>query len=280
LDTLSVSQQATVDEHTREGSDASLVSLVTLSTDEVAPPSLGKDSAAGGEQDEIAGIDTICASAQISVDDDGNGVEEERKEDFESKSLHLVMKGVKQEQPLSVMTSWSPKVLDDKGPTEVSGPEQIVSVSRSANEATPKSLPRDCPSLASTAISLDSSIPSDGEMTNYRGGSSMSSGGGSGISPQGSERSVTFCPSSPQVREYEPYPYMDGLEPSSATSDDTVQFNNLNKKLRMLKKSLDELNGDGEALKPDHGTQTVTRVVKQLGQAFLIVSASILNQRH
>lgn len=60
----------------------------------------------------------------------------------------------------------------------------------------------------------------------------MSSGGGSGISPQSPGRSVkmiSFCPSPPQVREYEPY--MDGKEsPSSATSDDTVKFNNLNKK--------------------------------------------------
>jgi hypothetical protein len=106
------------------------------------------------------------------------------------------------------------------------------SVSRGAIEATQNSLPRDCPSLASSATSLDSSITSDGEVTNYLGGSSMSSGGGSGISPQSPGRSVkmiSFCPSPPQVREYEPY--MDGKEsPSSATSDDTVKFNNLNKK--------------------------------------------------
>jgi hypothetical protein len=163
-------------------------------------------------------------------------------------------------------TDGSPsRAPDDKGPVEVSDPELIVS--RSAIEATHNSPLTDCPS----ATSLDSSISSDGEMSNRRGGSCMSLG-----SPVGSVKRVSFSPSPPQVREYERYD-MGRKQPSSPHKGEPVQFNNLNKKRRMLKKKLDKLNGDGEkSAAPVQKTQTVTRIAKKLGQAFLMVSTSAL----
>jgi hypothetical protein len=284
-DTLDVSRKVTVGKGTEEGSDATPVSHVTCSAVEVSPPLLWRDSSPGREQEKIGANDALGPSSQINLDDDGE--EEEKKEDFESKSLHLVIRGdhegtpakssmerQKQEQPLFDMTDWSPRAPEDKNPVEVSDPEQIFSVSRSAIEATPNSLLRDCPSLETT--SLDSSISSDGELTNSTGGSSSTSTG----SPGRSVKRISFCPSPPQVREFERYYYMDRKHTSRIQSDTPVQFNNWNKKCRMLKKKLDKLNGDGEALDvPLQGTQTVTRTAKKLGQAFLMVSASVLSQR-
>jgi hypothetical protein len=169
------------------------------------------------------------------------------------------------------------RATDDKGPVlEVSDlPELIFSISRSAIEATHNSLLEDCPSLESTTLSdSDSSISSDEEMTNHRGGSIISSG-----SPGRSVKRISFCTSPPQVREYERYD-MERKQPSSKHNGTPIHFNNLNKKRRMLKKNLDKLNGDGEASDvPGQGTQAVTRIAKQLAQAILMVSASILTQR-
>jgi hypothetical protein len=264
----------TVDKGTERGIDTTPVSLETMSVVEASPASLWGESSLGREQEKRAAIDALGTSLQSKLDDDGE--EEGKKEDFESKSLRLVMGRAKHEQPLFVMTDWSPRAPDNKGPVEVSDPEQLFSEPRPAIEENQNPLLRDCPSLAS-ATSLDSSITSDGEMTNYTGGSSISSG-----SPGSSGRSVkriSFCPSPPQVREYERYD-MDRVDPSIATSDTPLQFNNLNKKRRMLRKNLDELNGDGlKVAVPIQGTQRVTRMAKQLGQAFLVLSASVLTQR-
>jgi hypothetical protein len=294
LNTLGVSQQITVNKGTEEGSDATPVSLETISAVEASPTSLWRDSWLGREQEEIE-FTHVLGSLQSKLDDDGE--EEEKKEDFESKSLHLVMGGAKQEQPLFVIADWSPRAPDDKDPVEVSDPEQIFSESTPAMQKNQNPLLRDCPSLAS-ATSTNSSITSDGDMTNDTGGSSISSGspgrsvtsdgdrkiytGDTSMSPGSPGRSVrriSFCPSPPQVRVYERYD-MDREDPSSASSDPLIQFTNLNKKRRMLKKNLDELNRDGMKLAvPVQGTQRVTRMAKQLGQAVLMVSASVLTQR-
>jgi hypothetical protein len=172
----------------------------------------------------------------------------------------------------ATITGCSPKVLDDKGPVEVSDPQLIFSVSKGgATEATHNSHLRDCPSVESTT-SLDSSVTSDGEVTNRNGGSIMSV-----RSPGGTVKRVSFCPSPPQVREYERHD-TERKKPSSARKGTPVQFNNLNKKCRMLKKNLDKLNGDDvKAAAPVQGKRSVTRIAKRLGQAFLTVSASALS---
>jgi hypothetical protein len=165
---------------------------------------------------------------------------------------------------------------DDKCPVlEGSEPEIIFSVSRSAIEVAHNSLLEDCPSLVSTTPSdSDSSISSDGEMTNRRGGSSICSG-----SPGRSVKRISFCTSPPQVREYERYD-MERKQQFSMHNSTPIKFNNLNKKRRMLKKNLDKLNGDGEALDvAGQGAQAVTRIAKQLAQVILMVSASVLTQR-
>lgn len=288
-DTLVISRQVTAYKDTKEGSDAAPVSLVTISAVEVSLPSLPslwRDSSLEQEQEENAAIGTLSASSQINRDDDE---EEETREDFESESFHLVIRGAhegtppessterqKQEQPAFVMTDWPPsRVSNIKGPVEVSDPKLIFALSKTVIEATHKSHRRDCPSLGSTTSS-DSSISADGEMTNYRGGSSISSGGGTSMSagsPGRSIKRISFCPSPPQVREYERY----DMDPSSETSDVPVPFSNWNKKCRMLKKNLDKLNGEGDV--PDQGKLTATRIAKKLGQALLVVSASVLTQR-
>jgi hypothetical protein len=170
------------------------------------------------------------------------------------------------------MTDWPLREADDEGPVEVSESEHLFSVSKGATEATNNSLLRDCPSLASTT-SLDFSILSlEGEMPNRKGRSSISS-----TSPGGTAKRVSFCPSPPQVREYERCE-TERKQSSSAHNSTPVQFNNLNKKCRMLKKNLDKLNGDGvKSAVPVQGTQRVTRIAKKLGQAFLMVGASALS---
>jgi hypothetical protein len=168
----------------------------------------------------------------------------------------------------ATMTDWSPKVLDDRSPVDVSYPELIFSVSKSAaTEASHDSHLGDCPSVGSTT-SLDLSILSEEEATNSKGGSSMTV-----RSPGGTVKRVSFCPSPPQVREYERY----DTERKKHNSN-PVQFNNLNKKCRVLKKNLDRLNGDGvKAAVPAQGTQGLTRIAKKLGQAILVVTASALS---
>jgi tetratricopeptide (TPR) repeat protein len=168
-----------------------------------------------------------------------------------------------------------PNGPDGKGPVEVLDPELIFSVSRSAGEKANNYVLSDCPSLGSTT-SFDSLLSSDRESTYYRGdtGTSMSPG-----SPGGPARRVTFSPSPPQVREYERYD-IERKQRSSPDNGTSIQFNNLNKKCRMLKKNLDELNSFGvRAAVPVQGTQTVTRFAKQLGMSLLLMNAFVLTQR-
>jgi hypothetical protein len=180
---------------------------------------------------------------------------------------------VNEEQPSFVMTDRLPRAPDDKGPVEVSDPELIFSVPTSAIEATHNYLPRDCPSLGSTTCS-DSSISLHVETTNHRGSSSISS-----ASSGGSTKRVSFRPSPPQVREYERYD-VGRRHPSSTHNGTPIQFNNLNKKRRKLKKNLDKLNGDDtESAEAVQGTQTVTRIAKQAGLAFLQMNTFVLPQR-
>lgn len=169
------------------------------------------------------------------------------------------------------MTDWSPRAPDDKGQVEASDPQPTCSVSSSATETTQNSLLSDCPSLGSTT-SLDSSISSDREMKNSRGSSSLNL-----RSPGGTVKRVSFCPSPPQVREYE-RDDMERKQPSRTHKTAPVPFNNLNKKCRILKKNLDKLNGvGGKSAVPVQGTRRVTRIAKKVGQAFLMVGASALS---
>jgi hypothetical protein len=126
----------------------------------------------------------------------------------------------------TTMTDRPPRSPDDKGPVDISDSELIFSVSTSAIEATHNSLQRDCQSLGLTTCS-DSSISSDGEMTNRRRGSSSTST----RSPGGPANRVH------QVREYERND-AERKQPSTTHSGTPIQSNNLNKKRRTLKKNI------------------------------------------
>ena len=165
-----------------------------------------------------------------------------------------------------------PKGLNDQGLVEDLDPELIFSGSRSASETTNNSLLSECPPLGSTN-SFDSSLSSDRGITYFVDGTIMSPG-----IPGGPARRVTFSPSPPQVREYERYD-TDRIQLSSPDNGTPIQFNNLNKKCRMLKKNLDELNSFSvKAAVPVQGTQTVTRIAKQLGMTLLLMNAFVLTQ--
>jgi hypothetical protein len=167
-----------------------------------------------------------------------------------------------------------PKGLDDNSPVEIFDQELIFSVSRNASEKAHDDLPSDCPSLGSTT-SFDSSLSLDRETTYYRGGTRMCPPG----SPEGPARRVTFSPSPPQIREFERYD-MERKQLSSPDDDTIIEFNNLNKKCRMLKKNLDELNSFGvKTAIPVQRTQIVTRFAKQVGMSLLLMNAFILTQR-
>jgi hypothetical protein len=144
--------------------------------------------------------------------------------------------------------------------------ELILAVARSAIEATKNALLGDCPSLASTT---PGSPVSTDEATHDEDASNMSTG-----SLEGSVKKVSFCSSPPRVREYERY--MRRNKASSTNEFAPVPFN---KKLRMLKKKLDQLSGDEASALPGRGSQAATRIVKKLGQAVLAMNASVLSQR-
>jgi hypothetical protein len=188
---------------------------------------------------------------------------------IESTTMHELSSSKTKQGDHEEITMLSSETYDED-PVEVSERELLFSVSKGATEVTQNSPLRDCPSLGSTTVDL--SISSDEITPNHKVRSSVRL-----ASPGGTAKTVSFCPSPPQVREYVRC-NTERKQSSSAHNGTPVQFNNLNKKCRMLKKNLDKLNGDDvKSAVPVKGTQRVTRMAKKLGQAFLMVGASALS---
>jgi tetratricopeptide (TPR) repeat protein len=269
------------DEETDEDPQPVSVELI-CAVKRIASPISGESVPKRMKKEELA-LDVLDSSPRATDVEDGveEDVEEDDEDDVEEhdddddeKKEHGDQQEISQVLGSVVkVPGVPPKAPDVKSPVQVSDQQLIFSVLKSAMETAHNSLMADCPSLCST-ISLDSSISSDEESTNCIGGSSTSTG-----SPGGCVKRVSFSPSPPQVREYERYD-MEMAQPSSPQYGTSTEFSNLNKKRRTLKKNLDELNGYGvKSAVPVQGTQTVTRIAKQLGRTLLLVNAFVLTQR-
>jgi hypothetical protein len=151
--------------------------------------------------------------------------------------------------------STSPQGTIDNVQIEDLDPQLILAVVKSAFAATKNCLLRDSSSLRSPT---SATISSHGEATDDEDISSIGTGG--------SVKRVSFCTSPPQVLEYELY-HTEPKKPRSTNISAFINFDTFDKKRRMWKKKLGKLTGDDEeSAAPGQGAQSLTRVVKKVGQ--------------